>query len=136
MPTLRHMAEEKEDELAQTDNELAEAREDLGQTQKQLAEDQKFMANLKKMCSEGDANFEERKKARLSEIQAVAETIEILTGDEARDAMDTTFKFIQVSSTDKLRRSASTLLRRTAAATHNVDLAMLATSVELDAFTK
>lgn len=127
------MAEEKEDKLAQTHNDLAEAKEDLGQTEKQLAADQKFMANLEKMCKEGDANFEERKKSRLAEIQAVAETIQILTGDEARDAMDTTFKFIQVSSsTDKLRRKAAAVLRRS----RNVDIAMLATSVELDAFTK
>jgi len=130
------MAEEKEDELAQTDNDLAEAKEDLGQTQKQLAEDQKFMANLKKMCTEGDANFDARKASRLNEIQAVSETIEILTGDEARDAMDTTFKFIQVSSSDKSRHRAAALLRRAAASTHNIDLSMLATSVELDAFTK
>merc|ERR1719352_2270767 len=108
------MAEEKEDELATTDNDLAEAKEDLEQTKKQLAEDQAFMKNLKKMCSEGDANFEERKKARLAEIQAVSETIEILTGDEAKDAMDTTFSLIQTSSTDKLRRKAAALLRRTA----------------------
>jgi septal ring factor EnvC (AmiA/AmiB activator) len=33
------MAETKEDELAQTDNDLAEAKEDLGQTQAQLGED-------------------------------------------------------------------------------------------------
>jgi len=130
------MAEEKEDELATTDNDLAEAKEDLEQTKKQLAEDEAFMKNLKKMCSEGDANFEERKKARLAEIQAVSETIEILTGDEAKDAMDTTFSLIQTSSTDKLRRKAAALLRRTATSTHNVDLAMIATSVELDAFTK
>ena len=32
----------------------------------------------------------------MKEIQAVSETIEILTGDEARDAMDTTFNFVQV----------------------------------------
>jgi len=126
------MAEDKEDQLAQTDNDLAEAKEDLGQTQKQLAEDTTFMNNLKKMCAEGDANFEERKNSRLKEIQAVAETIEILTGDEAKDAMDTTFSLVQVSSTDKLRREAAAVLRRS----RNVDLSMLATSVELDAFTK
>merc|ERR1719160_1774499 len=50
--------------------------------------------------------------------------------------MDTTFSLIQTSSTDKLRLKAAALLRRAAASTHNVDLSMLATSVELDAFTK
>jgi len=130
------MAEEKEDELATTDNDLAEAKEDLAVTQKQLAEDQKFMANLEKMCSEGDAAFEERKKSRLAEIEAVSETIEILTGDEAKDAMDTTFSLIQTSSSDKLRHKAAAVLRRAAASTRSIDLSMIATSVELDAFTK
>merc|ERR1719460_21733 len=90
------MAETKEDEKAKCDNDLAEAKEDLGETEKALAEDEKFSGNLEKTCKEADANFEERKKSRLAEIQAVAETIEILTGDEAKDAMDTTFSFVQV----------------------------------------
>merc|ERR1719236_383221 len=92
------MAETKEDEKATTDNDLAEAKEDLGQTQTQLAEDQKFLKNLDKTCAEADANFALRKKSRLEEIQAVSETIEILAGDEAKDAMDTTFSFVQKSS--------------------------------------
>merc|ERR1719478_516821 len=72
------MAETKEDELAKTDMDLAEAKEDLGQTEAALAEDQKFLANLEKTCAEADANFAERKKSRLAEIEAVSETIEIL----------------------------------------------------------
>merc|ERR1711981_1139022 len=67
------MAETKEDELANTDNDLAEAKEDLGQTQAALAEDQKFLKNLGKMCAEGDANFAKRKESRMAEIQAVSE---------------------------------------------------------------
>jgi len=94
------MAETKEDELATTDMDLAEAKEDLGQTEKTLAEDQTFMANLEKTCADADAAFAERKKARLSEIEAVSQTIEILTGDDAKDAMDTTFSFVQTSSTE------------------------------------
>jgi len=127
------MSETKEDELAKTDMDLAEAKEDLGQTGAALAADQKFLANLGKMCAEGDANFAERKKGRLEEIQAVSETIEILAGDDAKDAMDTTFKFIQVSSESKsVRRNAAAVLRKV----RSPELSMLATSVELDAFTK
>merc|ERR1719235_2981869 len=127
------MAETKEDELAKTDMDLAEAKEDLGQTEAALAEDTKFLANLEKMCAEGDANFAKRKESRLAEIKAVSETIEILTGDEAKDAMDTTFSFVQTArNTDSHRRQAAAVLRRTG----SPDLAMLATSVELDAFTK
>jgi hypothetical protein len=127
------MAETKEDERAKTDMDLAEAKEDLGQTQAALAEDQKFLQNLEKMCAEGDSNFAKRKESRLAEIQAVSETIEILAGDDAKDAMDTTFSFVQTAqNTDKNRRQAAAVLRRTG----NPELSMLASSVELDAFTK
>jgi len=129
------MAEAKEDEKAETDNALAEAKEDLGQTQKGLADDEKFLGNMEKTCTEAGANFEKRKAARLSEIQAVAQTIEILTGDEARDAMDTTFSFVQTAAEKnqrKLRQRVATLLRRS----KSPALSMLATAVELDAFTK
>jgi hypothetical protein len=137
------MAETKEDELAKTDMDLAEAKEDLGQTQAALAEDQKFLANLEATCKEADANFAKRKESRLAEIEAVSQTIEILNADEAKDAMDTTFKFIQTatanqqSSADKQRRQeAAAVLRNSAAKMHSPELAMLATTVELDAFTK
>merc|ERR1719353_97869 len=119
------MAEEKEDEKAQCDNDLAEAKEDLGQTQAALAEDEKFSGNLKKTCDEAEANFNKRKESRLAEIQAVAETIEILTGDEAKYAMDTTFSFVQVSSEKKLRKQAAAVLRKSM----SPELSMLATSV-------
>merc|ERR1719262_2011851 len=92
------LAETKEDELATTDNELAEAKEDLGQTQATLGEDQKFLKDNKKTCADAEAAFAERKKARLAEIDAVSETIEILQGDDARDAMASTYSFVQVSS--------------------------------------
>merc|ERR1719424_962178 len=127
------MAENKEDELAKTDMDNSEAKEDLGQQMAQLAEDQKFLGNLGKMCAEGDANFAKRKQSRLAEIQAVAQTIEILVGDDAKDAMDTTFSFMQIAQvSDKRRNDAATVLRKV----KSPELAMLATSVELDAFTK
>merc|ERR1719159_4868 len=46
--------------------------------------------------------------------------------------MDTTFSFIQTVSTDKHRRDAAAVLRKV----HSPELSMLASSVELDAFTK
>jgi len=140
------MAENKEDQKAKADMDLAEAKEDLGQTQAALAEDQKFLANLETTCKEADANFALRKKSRMEEIQAVSQTIEILTEDEAKDAMDTTFNFMQVAdsnsngqqtSADKKRhRDAAAVLRKGAMKTHSPELAMLASAVELDAFTK
>merc|ERR1719428_597198 len=46
------MSEEKEDEKATCDNDLAEAKEDLGVTEKALGEDNKFSGDLKKTCDE------------------------------------------------------------------------------------
>merc|ERR1719258_853490 len=112
------MAETKEDELAKSDMDLAEAKEDLGQTQAALAEDQKFLANLEKTCAEADANFAKRKNSRLAEIEAVSQTIEILSADDAKDAMDTTFSLVQTDSEknlDKRRRDAAKILRLGAA---------------------
>merc|ERR1719434_538780 len=108
------MAEQKEDELAKTDNLVAEAKEDLAQTEAKLAEDETFLANLDKMCAQSDSAFEKRKASRLEEMKAVAETIEILTSDEARDAMSGTYNFLQVSSADKSRKKAANILRAVA----------------------
>jgi len=128
-------AEEKEDQLAKANMDLAESKEDLGQTEAVLAESQQFMANLKATCQDADKNFEERKSARLSEIKAVAETIAILTADEARDVMSSTYSFAQLAS----RRSSGSARKQAAAvirgvAVKNPELAILATRVELDSF--
>merc|ERR1719161_1009781 len=132
------MAEKKEDEKATTDNDLAEAKEDLGQEGEALAEAQEFLKNLKTTCSEADKNFAARKQARLEEIKAVGETIEILTEDAGRDAMAGTYSFVQTTSQkqSKRRQEAAAKLRAVAKKMGNPELSVLATSVELDAFTK
>jgi len=136
-------SEQKEDELAKTDNDLADAKEDLGQTKTTLADDTKFAENLKSTCDEADANFAQRKASRLAEIKSVSDAVAILSDDEAKDAMEGTFNkkganFLQLSSqkTTLRRRQAAKLLRRQAAKFNSPALALLATSAELDAFTK
>jgi len=113
----------------------------LEQVQASLAEDQKFLTNLVKTCDDADKNFEIRKKTRMEEIQAVSETIEILTSDEARDSMNGAYKFVQIeqkeSSTQAHARvRAAQILRNVAKKTHSPEFSVLASSVELDAFTK
>jgi len=134
------LLEEKKAELANADFDLANAKEDLEMINAQLTEDQKFLANLQETCAAADKAYEARKKDALAEIQAVSETIEILTSDEARDAMNGAYKFIQMSMrTRRLygkRSRAVKALRAAAAATKSSQLSILATSVELDAFTK
>jgi len=124
-------AERKEDELANTNNALAEAKEDLDQTMSVLTADQKFMVNLKSTCTDADANFEKRKAARLEEIKAVSETIDVLTADDARDRMSATYSFLQTkASADDRRQRAAAILRKAGGPNFSV----LATSVELDSF--
>jgi hypothetical protein len=134
------LLEEKKAELAQAQFDVANAKEDLEEVQAALGEDQKFLANLVKTCDEAEKNFELRKKSRLEEIQAVSQTIEILTSDEARDTFNGAYKFLQmrmrthrVSGT---RMLAAKALRAAALKSKNPELSMLATRVELDAFTK
>jgi len=136
--SAEQMEEEKEDDLANSENALAEAKENFGQEKKALAENQKFLMKLKELCTDADKNFQERKAMRLKEIQAVSETIEILTADEARDAMSGTYSFLQESMTmaNKNRQMAAKALRSAARTHRDPRLSALATSVELDAFTK
>merc|ERR1719424_2196448 len=103
-----------------------------------MGENMKFLANLKTTCADADAKFEERKKIRNEEMKAVAETIAILTGDEARDIFTNTYKFVQLSTKvmSSSRARAAAMLRRVALDSHDPKLSFLATTVELDAFTK
>jgi hypothetical protein len=134
------MLEEKKAELAQAQFDVANAKEDLEEVKAALSEDQKFLMNLIKTCDEADKNFEMRKKERLNEIQAVSETIEILTSDEARDTFNGAYKFLQIEQTSKVvsgrRAMAAKMLRNVAKKIGDPQLSVLASSVELDAFTK
>jgi len=130
-----NMVEQKDDELATTDNSLAEAKQDRKAEKAALSAAEQFLMNLEKLCDEGDANFQERKKTRLEEIEAVSETIGILTADEARDAAMGTFSFIQLSDGQNgKRKAAASILRQAAASTGSPLLAALASRVELNAF--
>jgi len=135
------MAEKKEDELAQTDNALAEAKEDLEQENAKLDENVKFMQNLNTTCETAEEDFESRKKVRMTEIQAVSETISILQADDARDTFSSTYSLVQLSRSESRtershRRAAAQALRVAGARFSNPAFSALATSAELDSFTK
>jgi len=131
----------KEDELAQAQMDLANDKEDLERTQVALDELMKIMKTLTETCDEAEANWQKRKQARLDEMKAVSETITILTEDEARDAMSSTYaSLVQLSSrshrsADRRIRAAA-LLRAAAREIKSPELSVLATTVEIDAFTK
>jgi len=90
---------------------LSDAKEDLETTRKQRAEDVEFLSNLRLKCQELDHEWEQRSASRNLELKAVAETISILTEDDARDLfLKKGMQFLQLSS------SASSTARGRAAA--------------------
>jgi hypothetical protein len=89
----------KKAELAATDEKNAASKEDLEDTTATVAADTKFLAELKDKCDTATADYQARSKVRNEEILAVAEAMEILQGDDAKDLL---LKFVQVSSARKL----------------------------------
>jgi len=126
----------KKTELASTDEKNAAAKEDLEDTTATVAADTTFLANLKDKCDTATADYQARSKVRNEEIAAVAEAMEILTGDDARDLL---LKFIQRSSKTQIsanRERASKMVSQLAKKLNKPRLTALSMSMRLDAFTK
>merc|ERR1719515_171487 len=108
----------KTTELADAKDKNAMSKQDKADTEKQLAADTKFLEKVKATCATADADYEARQKARGEEIQAVSETIGILTDDEAQTAFSKSMSFIQMrlhtrrlSAQDRMRERAAHLLK-------------------------
>jgi len=106
----------------------AAAKQDLAGTQAALAADTEFLANLKGQCASLDKEYSERTKTRTEEIAAVADTIGILTDDDAHDQFSKSLGFVQLRSKGTARRAANTLATAARKA-HDPRPAALATSV-------
>jgi hypothetical protein len=154
--------EAMQQEHAENKKALYDAKEDLELTRTQRSEDVKFLQKLKVVCGDLDHQWEQRSKMRSEEIKAVAETIVILTEDDARDMMSKTVTFVQTTAATgmatamrAMRSRASAVLRRTMmqpafddlldawhgrqgglSESPTTQLAQLTVSVQLDAFTK
>merc|ERR1719428_905823 len=74
--------------IAETQEKYAEEAKQLEDTQAQLANDTEFLKNLKEKCATMDADYDKRVKDRLTEIDAVSDTIAILNSDESFEAFD------------------------------------------------
>jgi len=123
-------------------NKAAKAHEDLEATKEAKAADEKFLAELEKNCQVVDQEYQARSKIRADEVVALSETIEILTGDDARElfAKSVGTSFLQEDMTveaqekrvDKVMRH----LMKSAKKHNDLALMSLAVNVKLDAFTK
>jgi hypothetical protein len=139
--------DQKELQLSELIDKVAKAKEDQEATSEQLAADKDFLARTMDSCANEDAEYASRQKARGQEIEALSETLVILTGDEARSLFDKTISadsFIQVgavsqATTARQQKAKSAAMKRILAAakkSKNWALASLAVQVNLDAFTK
>jgi hypothetical protein len=130
-------------QIAEIQERYAEEMKQLENTEAQLALDEEFLRNLEEKCATMDADFEKRTKDRMAEIVAVADAIKILNNDESFEmfnkmvAPNPEFLQIKSSTSQKERRQqVVTLLQRAAHASGSSQIAMLAASAQLDAFTK
>jgi len=122
--------------LGDSDEAHAQAKQDLKDTEASLAADQAFLADMRPKCAQGQSEYDARVKVRTEEIQAVSETMGILTSDEANDSFTKSMSFIQKSLklNNGKREKAISLLRL--ASKKSPQLMTLALSLRLDAFAK
>merc|ERR1719183_804128 len=133
----------KEAALADLLDKVAKAKEDMETTKQALGADEQLLLEASKSCATEDEEYAGRTKVRSEEIKALGETLNILTGDEARDLMSKTMSFVQVNSISNVDQAR--LATQNAAATaamqgimavarkhKNWALATLAVRVRLD----
>merc|ERR1719451_177307 len=128
-------------QIAELQEKYATEAKELQNTEEQLAMDEEFLKNLKSKCATMDADFDKRTKDRLTEIDAVSDTIKILNSDESFEAFDKMVApvFLQTDSTasqKERRMQAVSASQRAARLSGSPQIALLAASAQLDAFTK
>jgi len=139
----------KERQLTDTLSDAAFAKKDRESTQNALSADQTFLSNMLKDCKVEDEEYQKRLQIRSDEAVAIAETLRILTEDDARDLYAKTVSLVQLGSTRQRKslaerasvqdRRAESAMQRIAAVARkhkNWALVSLAVRLRLDAFTK
>jgi hypothetical protein len=140
MKAEKNQIKTKTQEIASVDEKNSEAKEDRIDTSKTLKADEDFFIKLKETCKQNDAEYEERRKTRQLEMEAVAKALSTLTSEDAHDLFTKTFNpsFAQKEATvhSERRLEASTVLSSIARKVESPRLATLAVTVRLDAFTR
>merc|ERR1719428_2192842 len=115
-------------QIAETQENYAQEAKQLEDTQEQLDNDTQFLASLKEKCATMDADYDKRTKDRLTEIDAVTDTIKILNSDESFEAFDKMQApvFLQTVATQKEQRQrAVSALQRAARLSGSPQVALL-----------
>jgi len=128
--------------LADLLDRAAKAKADLEAMIAAKAADEKFVAEMTENCQIVDQEYAARSKIRAEEVVALSETIEILTGDDARElfAKSVGTSFIQtdmsVSAQERMTDKVMQKLMQLGQKSNNVALMSLAVRIKLDAFDK
>lgn len=128
--------------LADLLDRAAKAKADLEAMIAAKAADENFVAEMTENCQVVDQEYAARSKIRAEEVVALSETIEILTGDDARElfAKSVGTSFIQtdmsVSAQERMTDKVMQKLMMLGKRSNNVALMSLAVRVKLDAFEK
>jgi len=131
----RNKVTNKEQEIGDTAEKNAADQQDKADTEAALAADTEFLANLKAQCASLDKEYEERTKTRTEEIAAVADTIGILTDDDAHDQFSKSLGFVQVKSQHKsTAQKVAQTLRAAALKVSDSRLSRVAEFVQLNPF--
>lgn len=125
---------------ADAKEQLVACKNDLEDTQEALSADTAFLADLKGKCQSIDSQWELRQKMRTEELQALSETVTILSGDEAHDTFSRSLGFLEVraegAAQAQVRRQVAAVLRRVAPRSASLKLLQLAVAVRSDPFAK
>merc|ERR1719253_2060262 len=126
------MKETFESNLSQSQKEEMQSQREFdaliaAKTREALTADQAFLVDLQERCSNADAEYAQRTKARNLEISGVSDAISILNDDSNRDLFSSTFSFVQVQSAPE---RAAAVLRKAGIQTKNTALVALSSTVK------
>merc|ERR1711920_970150 len=107
---LTSTVEGKTKQIGELGVSIVQMQDDLASTQASLAEDRAFLADLSKSCATKTSEWEVRSKTRAEELVALADTIKVLSDDDALDLFKQT-----------LPSGASSLLQVTSAAPRQLE---------------
>jgi len=126
----------KTSEKANADERNAQSKNERADTKASLSADEEFLLDLKEKCKQTDEEWEQRTKSRQEEVLAISQAIGVLSADDARDNFAKTVNtpsFLQVVSN---KEKAAQFLIKASKDLNNPHLAVVASRVRLDAFTK
>jgi len=137
--TAKEQVDNKKAELADTDEKREQSKEDLEDTRKTVTADQAFLLDLQQRCGSMDKQFADRIKMRNEELEGVSEAMKILMDDDAKDLLNKSTRFVQMSSkrTSASHRSSSReLAARILRNAGSPELSLLASTLKDDVFAK